>query len=510
MILTSAFLLKRLATVTFFILTGVCTLTSAQTLRIGLPEDPDLLDPTLARSYVGRIVFASMCDKLFDVDEKANIVPQLATEFTWSNDNKALTLKLRPGVTFQDGEKFDADAVKFNLERHKNMPGSNRRGEVAPIEAIDVVDPLTIRIRLSQPYVPLLATLSDRAGMMVSPRAARAAGEKFALNPVCAGPFKFSQRIAQDRIILDRYDGYWNRAAIHFEHVVFLPIVDPTVRLANLKSGQLDFVEQVAPTDFAGLKSDARIKTARIVGLNYQGLTINVGKSEQSQANPLGRDARVREALELSLDRSGIVAAVHDGEAVAGNQWVSPNNPYYAKSLPVPAPNLERAKALLKEAKVEHPSFSLMTPTNAESRKLAEVVQAMAKDAGFDVKIQSVEFATSLNQADQGAFEAYLLAWSGRVDPDGNLYSFVGCKQPLNYSGYCDAEVDTWLNDARAQSGIGERAKIYDRIAHKLLTARPTIYLYHSNILWAYSAKLTGVRLVPDGLIRPQGLQFNP
>ncbi len=108
----------------------------AQTLRIGLAEDPDVLDPTLARTFVGRIVFASLCDKLFDIDEKLNIVPQLATAYEWSADNKSLTLKIRPGVTFHDGEKLDAAAVKFSLERHKTMQGSNRRGELALVSTV--------------------------------------------------------------------------------------------------------------------------------------------------------------------------------------------------------------------------------------------------------------------------------------------------------------------------------------------------------------------------------------
>src|SRR6476646_11782799 len=111
--------------------------TSAQTLRVGLAEDPDVLDPTLARSFVGRIVFAGLCDKLFDIDEKLQIVPQLATAYEWSADNKALTMKIRPNVTFHDGEKLDAAAVKFNLERHKTLTGSNRRGELAPVTTVD-------------------------------------------------------------------------------------------------------------------------------------------------------------------------------------------------------------------------------------------------------------------------------------------------------------------------------------------------------------------------------------
>ena len=140
------------------------------TLRIGLAEDPDVLDPTLARSFVGRVVFAALCDKLFDIDEKLAIQPQLATAYEWSADSKALTIKVRPGVTFHDGEKLDAAAVKFNIERHKTMAGSNRRGELAPVATVDVVDPLTVRLNLSAPFAPLLAQLSDRAGMMVSPR----------------------------------------------------------------------------------------------------------------------------------------------------------------------------------------------------------------------------------------------------------------------------------------------------------------------------------------------------
>src|SRR5438093_3193366 len=203
---------------------AVASLAGAQTLRMGLAEDPDILDPTLARSFVGRIVFAALCDKLFDIDEKLGIVPQLAVSYQWSPDNQSLTIKLRPDVTFHDGEKLDAAAVKYSLERHKTMPGSNRRGELAPLSKVDVVDPLTVRLDLSAPFSPLLAQLADRAGMIVSLKAAQAAGDKFGAKPVCAGPFHFVERVAQDRIVLERYANYWNKAAVHFDRIVYLPI----------------------------------------------------------------------------------------------------------------------------------------------------------------------------------------------------------------------------------------------------------------------------------------------
>lgn len=480
----------------------------AQQLRVGLAEDPDVLDPSLARTFVGRIVFAALCDKLLDIDEKLAIQPQLATSWEWSKDGRALTMKLRPGVSFHDGEKLDAAAVKYNLERHKTLPGSNRRGELALLATVDVVDPLTVRLNLSAPFSPLLATLADRAGMMVSPKAAQAAGDKFGSKPVCSGPFRFVERVAQDRIVFERFDGYWNKAAIGFDKITYTPIVDATVRLANLKSGQFDFIERVASSDVEKLMADKKFKVSRITEIGYQGITINIGKSDKAKANPLGRDARVREAFELSLDRQGLAQVVMDNEATVGNQWVAPNNPYYVKSLPVPKRNVERARALLKEAGVSNPSFTLVTPTTSDAQRLALVVQAMARDAGFDVKIQATEFATSLNMADKGDFEAYVLAWSGRADPDGNAFSFHGCKQPLNYSGYCSTETDALLTQSRTQQTLAERKKAYDQIAAQVLKERPVIYLYHRNWLWAYNARLAGVRNVPDGLLRVQGLKL--
>ncbi|MDB5874462.1 MAG: transporter substrate-binding protein [Ramlibacter sp.] len=490
------------------VLAAAASATSAQTLRIGLAEDPDVLDPSLARTFVGRIVFASLCDKLVDIDEKLNIVPQLATSWQWSPDSKALTMKLRPGVTFHDGEKFDAAAVKFNIERHKNIAGSNRRGELLPVSTVDVVDDMTVRLNLSAPFSPLLTVLADRAGMMVSPKAAQANPTGFGAKPVCSGPFKFVERIAQDKITLERYANYWNKAQIHFEKITFQPIVDATVRLANLRSGQLDFIERVAPSDVASIKKDPKLAIARITELGYQGITINTGKSDLAQKNPLGKDPRVREAFELSLDRAGIVKVAMDGEAEVGNQWVPPSNSFYARNVPVPKRDVARAKALLKEAGVTNPTFTLMTPTTSDAQRLAQVVQAMAKEAGFDVKIQATEFATSLNLADKGQFDAYVLAWSGRADPDGNLFSFYGCKQPLNYSGECRANWDDLLGRSRSSLEPSERIKVFATLAAEAAKERPIVYLYHRNWLWAFNKKLTGMRTVPDGLVRVQGLKM--
>ena len=186
------------------------TSAGAADLRIALNEDPDILDPAQGGSFVGREVFAALCDKLIDVAPDMKFVPQLATEWTWSADGKALTMKLRDGVLFHDGTKLDADAVKINLDRYRTDPESRRKGEVKPIANVVVVDPLTVRLELAEPYAPLLAVLADRAGMIMSPKALTELGDKIGTKPVCAGPYRFVERVAQERIVVERFDKYWN------------------------------------------------------------------------------------------------------------------------------------------------------------------------------------------------------------------------------------------------------------------------------------------------------------
>ncbi|KOQ18482.1 ABC transporter substrate-binding protein, partial [Achromobacter xylosoxidans] len=137
----------------------------AQNIRIGLQEDPDVLDPHRARTYVGRIVFTSLCDKLVDIDPKLHFVPQLATSWSFSPDNKVLTFKLREDALFHDGSKFDAAAAKANLERAMTLPDSLRKGELASVEKVEAPDAATLVLTLKQPDATLLAQLSDRAGM---------------------------------------------------------------------------------------------------------------------------------------------------------------------------------------------------------------------------------------------------------------------------------------------------------------------------------------------------------
>ncbi len=499
---------NRLAAAAALLLISGGVAAAQTTLRIGLAEDPDILDPTLARTYVGRVVFASFCDKLFDIDEKLNVVPQLALSHETASDGKAVTVKLRPGVKFHDGEQLDAEAAKFSLERHVTMTGSFRKPELAPVDRVEVVDPLTIRIVLKTPFAPLIAQLTDRAGMMVSPKAARAAGDRFGLHPVCAGPYKFVERVQQDRIVVEKFADYWNKDNVHIDRIVYLPIVDATVRIANLRSGGVDLIERVLATDIKEVRADPRLRLSTALELGYQGLDINVGNGERAK-NPLGSSAKVRRALDAALDREALNQVVFNGEFVPGNQWVSPEHRYYQKAFPVPGRDVAKAKALLKEAGVTAPfDVDFMVPKGAEEQAVAEVIQAMAAEIGINMKIRVTEFATSLKQAEAGDYQAYMLAWSGRTDPDGNVYIFHKCKAPLDYPGYCNPEVDKLLDESRIPSEMAQRKAIYEKLTKIILEDAPKLYLYHRRVLIAHTVRLDGYRQMPDGLVRVVGLKL--
>jgi peptide/nickel transport system substrate-binding protein len=483
------------------------TAASAQTLRIGLLDDPDLLDPAPGKSFVGRIVFQSLCDKLVDISPELKIVPRLAVSWEITEDGKVITFKLRDGVTFHDGEKFDAAAVKYNIERDKTMPESIRKADLASVDSVEVVDPLTVRFNLKKPDSTVLAALTDRAGMMVAPEAAQKAGAKFGLNPVCSGPYKFVERVQQDHITLEKNPSYWNAKAFAFDKIVFRTIPDSTSRLASLRSGDLDIAERIEPTDVKELEAQKNFKVISVTTLGYQGLTINVGNGPQSKT-PIGQDKRIRQALSLAIDRQGLVDAVFDGQFTPGGQAVPPISPYYSEKFPAPTRDLDKAKALLKAAGVEHPLVNVRYPTSSRTQKVAEVIQAMAAEAGFDLKLISTEFATQMKVQTDGNYEVVYIGWSGRPDPDGNIYSFFVCGGGLNDGHYCNKDVDRILGETRLTTDIAARKALYDKFNDIALDDLPIIYLYFEKWIWGMPAKLQGFVANPDGMIRLEGVRL--
>ena len=494
------------------ILTAACiamtaTGASSQTLRIALRQDLDVMDPTIATTYVGRIVFAGLCDKLFDIDERLNIIPQLATGYEWA-DEKTSVIHLRSGVKFHNGEVLDATAVKYSLERHLTMQGSFRKAEISSIDHVEIVDPLTLRIALKSPSGGFLAQLTDRSGMVLPPKATEAAGKDFAAHPICSGPFKFVERVPQDHVTLERFAEYWNAKDIHFDKVTYQVLVDSSVRLANLRAGTIDLSEYIAPSDVAAVKADPNLQLAVSDALGYVDITNNLDNGPRSNT-PYGKNPLVRQAFDAAIDRAALVSVVFNDMFVPSVQPISRSSPFYDPALKAPPRDVAKAKALLKQAGVSLPvKVELLTPNQPDTLQMAEVLQSMAAEADFDIRIKATEFATSLEAAQRGDYEAYLIGWSGRVDVDGNTYQFIHTGQGNNASHYSNPAVDRLLEDGRGTTDQAKRHAIYQQLWPELRRDLPLIYLYNPRNIVALSAKLQGFRPVPDGMIRLPGLSM--
>lgn len=500
-------LLRRIATIVALAGSLAAHAQAQSVLRIGIQDDPDSFDPARAYSFVGRIILTSLCNKLVDTAPDLSFVPQLALSWTTAPDGKAVTFKLRPGVKFSDGTDMDAAAVAFNIDRALHLPGSRRRSEISAVDTLDVLDPLTVRFNLKAPFAPLIAQLSDRAGLIASPKALQNP-KGFDAAPACSGPFKFQERVSQDRVVLARDPTFWDHEHFHFDRVEFRIIPDPTIRLSNLRAGALDFAERILASDVGALKADTRLKVIVGPSLQYNGITFNVANGTGGSPE-FGKSAQLRQALDLSIDRAAINQVVFDGNGVPGNQPVPPTSPYYAPNRQVMPPDIAKAKALIQASGVAHPTLELMVQNAADQVQVGQMLQSMAKDVGIAITLQAIEFQTQLARQASGSFQASLIGWSGRVDPDGNTYTLLGCKSPTNDGRYCaGAEAD--LLAGQAETDPARRHELYRRAITTILDDRPIIYLYHPPLIMGMTARLNGFVYHPDGLIRLRDVAYAP
>jgi peptide/nickel transport system substrate-binding protein len=478
----------------------------ASELKIGLQEDVDTLDPDQSRSFVARIVYTALCDKLVDFTPSLKIVPRLATSWSWSPDGRVLTMNLRQGVKFQDETPFDAAAVVANIDRSMTLKESLRKSDLASVDHVEATGDYQVKFFLKHPDATLLAQLGDRAGMMKSPTALKAEGLKFTDNPVCSGPFKFVERVAQDRIVLKKFKDYWNAKKVFIDKVTYLPIPDTTVRLANLRSGDIDMLERLSPTDLDSATKAPNLKVVKAVSLGYQSIMVNVANGNDAK-NPIGQQKLIREAFSWAIDRKALNQVVFNGAYEPGNQSFSPTSPWYDKAIPVPDRDIDKAKALMKKAGVDHLQVSMMVPNDPQDLQAAQVIQSMVADAGFDLKLNAMEFATLLSQEAAGNYQLSYIDWSGRVDPDGDIYSFVTCKGDLNDMKYCNPKVERLMNAARVSTDNAVRKQDYDAAEAILDRDLPIIYLYHRTWIWALRKDVTGFMPSPDGMIRLEGVK---
>jgi peptide/nickel transport system substrate-binding protein len=480
------------------------------TLTVGMGQgEPDVLDPTLARTFSGREVFLTFCEKLYDLDAKSNIVPQLASALpTVSKDKLTVTIPLRTGIKFNDGTPFNAAAVVTSLERDINLKGSVRASELAPVASVTAKGASTVVIHLKSAYAPLLAQLTDRSGMIMSPKQLAKLGDKFGTDPVCVGPFMYSNRVAGDSITVVKSPYYYGKQNVHLAKIVFKIENDAPAASAALKAGDLQALDFIDPSQLPGILGTSSLRTINRAGLGYQGITINIGnkngllKPYSTVGTDLARSAKLRQAFEMAIDRKAMSKVVFGGTVLPGCTPISPSSVWYDKTVTCTAYNPTQAKALVASSGISNPTVHLMVPTGTVALRQAQFLQAEEQAVGIHVVIDSTDFVTSLSNADAGKFDAFQIGWSGRVDPDGNIYGFVATDGTLNDSGYSNAKVDQLLKQARTESDSATRKAIYKQVEQIMLTDRPLIYLYHQVGRAGLAKNLKGVTMYPDTLLR--------
>jgi peptide/nickel transport system substrate-binding protein len=504
--------MKRLAVLVLIAILAVAAASYAAprrggTLRVGLNADPPRMDPHLSTAAVDRQVYQNLFDKLVDINKDLEIVPMLAVSWTITDGGRVYTFKLRPNVVFHDGTPFNAEAVKANFERMLDRSfNSPRRNEISLVTGVTVVDPLTVRITLEKPFSPFLSILSDRAGMMVSPTAAQRLGRNFEREPVGTGPYKFVEKRPQERIVLERFDRHWDRTAGNVQQIIYRPFTDENARLANLRAGELDIIDQVAPAEVPKLKTDPVLKLSEIIGLGWQGMWIQVESGIFSKKE-------LRQAVNAAIDRRTLVRVVFGETAEPANGPFPPGMFTYGvpANSRVPERNLDLARQKLRDGGQPNGfTFTLKVTPGRVPQQVAQVIQSMVGEVGIKVNIEIVEFGALLSQLDAHKFEASLLGWSGRPDPDANIYGFFVTGGGLNNSAYANPKLDALLDAARILTTQDQRRRAYTDVMNTLNDDLPYLFLWWPKDYKVLSPKLQGFVHVPDGMMRFRHVWLNP
>ncbi|RYL93983.1 ABC transporter substrate-binding protein [Sporolactobacillus sp. THM19-2] len=471
--------------------------TTKKQLVIGLDNDPPQLDPQKSSAAVDRQVYQSIYNSLVDIDKNGKIVPELATSWKISKDGKTYTFDLRKDVKFHDGTAFNAEAVKFNFERELDPKmASPRLSEIGLISKVTVLDDYRVQLTLKQPFSPLLAILTDRSGMMLSPTAVKKEGENFSNHPVGTGPYQFVERVKQDHITVKAFKDYWGGKP-KTPTIVYRPFADGNVRLTNLTSGNLDLVNTVDYKDIDTVKKNSNLKIDEKDAIGFQGLVLNVHRA------PLD-NVKVRQAINLAIDRKSIAKVIFHNYVTPATSPIPAGSWAHDSSIKVPDGDVTEAKQLIKESGLKNIHFTLKIPSgSAQNQQLGQMIQSMLKNIGITVKLEMVEFGTMIQQGIEHNFDAINIGWSGRIDPDGTIYSWFITNGGNNDMGYSNPQVDKWLNQARSVTSQKERTQLYHKISQQLWKDAPYISIYYPNDFKAMKKNVDGFVHYPDTMIRP-------
>lgn len=479
-------------------------------LTVAMAAAPDTLDPATTQSRYAASIMPTYCEKLYDITPDQQIVPMLATATpAIGPDGKTYTIKLRSGVLFNDGTPFDAQAVKTSLDRSRTDKASSQVANLSAIKEIDVVDPITVKLTLSEPSSPLTSVLADRGGMIVSPTALSKEGAHFGTAPVCVGPFSFDSRPSSDRIVFKKSDYYYDKSLVKLNQVTFQVVTQPSIRATNLKSGDVGLAMDIVPADMAGIQSNPSTTIMTQNSLGYRGFTINVANTHGVGVKPythantaLAQSQDLRQAFVLSLDRDTINKAVYGGQQYPSCSPISSANPLYTDP-GCPAADVAKAKQLVAASGVPTPiPVSIMIGAGDDLQtKLGTVIQSMAKEAGFAVTLKPEEVVTAGNDAKNGNFDIYLNSWSGRIDPDQNIEVFWSPISTINYSNANYPDLNALLKQAASTSDTNQRKALYQQIVQLQNTYLDNVVLYHDRLVLGANKNVKGVVFLPNAVI---------
>ncbi len=436
---------------------------SGGALRVGIQSEPRSLDPLLVITdgATGHVV-SNIFNTLVRYDEKMQIVPDLATSWRIEDDGRAVDFFLRKGVKFHDGTDFDAAAVKFAFDRILDPANSSPyRTFFKPVEQVVVINPSTVRVVLSQPWPGFFYQLLYVGGMGIpSPTAVKALGNAgFARKPVGTGPFKFADWASGDRIVLTKNTSYYRPNMPYLDRLEFKVIPDSTALTTSLRTGQLDLVRDIPSQLLPLLDKEPSLVPSVKNAYSFDWLALNAAK-------PPFNDVRVRQAINMAIDRDALAVAVY-GKGARGStaQIASANQFHHPKKLPTFTYNPERAKKLLAEAGQANLKFTLVSSTvKPQLGQEATVIQAQLARIGVTVTHQVMEHQAWLaNVLRAKNFEASTVAGTGGPEP--NSYVMFWTKDnPVNFVSLNNAELFELVPKAQGIIKDAERKKAYHRI----------------------------------------------
>jgi ABC-type transport system substrate-binding protein len=431
-------------------------------IKIVAPANPSSLDPATGGAGSDHSVLWTMYDTLVEWDYKTlKAVPGMAE---WSTpDPLTLMLKLRSNeIVFHDGTPLDAQAVKFNLDRNRSDARSNVKADLASVAAVEVVNPLEVRIKLTQADAALPAILSDRAGMMVSPKAVRELGAESDRKPVGAGPWKCVSWTDNDKIVLVRHDKYWKPNRPYADGVEFLIIPDQATALRSVSSGQNHMVYNLSSRYKPLVDRSKNLTLATSPTLYCFQLYFNYSRAPLN--NP-----KVRQAINFAIDRTAFVNATQGSLGEAARMLLPASHWAYDKEVADLYPHdPNRARKLLAEAGVgKGLEISFGGYSDQDSVRRAEVVIEMLSKVGIRAKFTNGTIAEISGQffGNEKKFDALLSAWTGRPDPS-MTYSLGFAKGAYYNAGRGEAspELTALLQESRLKEDLEFRKKIFARI----------------------------------------------